>query len=223
MMLNRKKERVPDFQYPRVYVETHNGMPVYSFKTPMAGRGSTIIQLLIAVGAMYVFGWAMDNEQGWLNEGWQGGFVLGSFGLATFAAMKAIKPKRARIVIDSRDLTLRFDGKRHDLTAFEAFEVDAHPASKNPKRTNLRNWMCVFGRYGPMGGHKMTLAELKDGDERGEAGLIRAALDWCGRRAWEAHEQAKRTKVAVEVSAPKAPLKTTQTPVKNEDDWPLDG
>jgi|GEM_PF-3805611 hypothetical protein len=217
MIFNRDKQLVPEFQYPLVYVKMYDGMPVYSFKTPMAGRGSTILQLLMTVIAMVVFGWSMENTQGWLEDGWRHFFVLGSFGFATFMLMKAATPKRAWIQIDSRDLTLKFCGKRHDLTAFEAFTVEPHPFSQSPRRQSYRNWKCVFGRYGPMGAHKMTLAELRDGDEQGEAGLIRAALDWCGQKAWEAHRQAD--------PAPEqeAGPEQGQKPATRADDWPLDG
>lgn len=217
MIFNRDKQLVPEFQYPLVYVKMHDGMPVYSFKTPMAGRGSTILQLVMTFLAMVVFHWAMENTQGWLNDGWRGGFVLGSLGFATFMLMKAATPKRAWIEIDSRDLTLKFGGKRHDLTAFEAFTVEPHPFSQNPRRQSYRNWKCVFGRYGPMGGHKMTLAELRDGDENGEAGLIRAALDWCGQKVWDAHRQAEAAPVQT------VELKQEPKPASKADEWPLDG
>jgi len=217
MIFNHDKQLVPEFQYPLVYVKMYDGMPLYSFKTPMAGRGSTILQLLMTVLAMYVFHLAMENTHGWLDEGWRGGLVLGSLGFGTFMLMKALKPKCARIVIDSRDLTLKFDGKRHDLTTFEAFEVAPHPLSQNPRRQSYRSWKGVFGRYGPMGSHKMILAELRDGDEHGEAGLIRAAFQWCGEKAWEAHRQADPVP-AQEVGPEQEPKPATRA-----DEWPLDG
>lgn len=217
MIFNRDKQLVPEFQYPLVYVKMYDGMPIYSFKTPMAGRGSTISQLVMTFIAMVVFGWSMENTQGWLEDGWRHVFVLGSFAFATFMLMKAATPKHAWIEIDSRDLTLKFSGKRHDLKAFEAFTVGPHPLSQNPRRQSYRNWKCVFGRYGPMGSHKMILAEQKNGDERGETGLIRAALDWCGKKAWEAHRQAEPAPVQ------EAPPEQEPKPAAKTGDWPLDG